>query len=75
MMNRKLLMVVSHLVEAHMFQDILADADIPMYISERNGPHIMDLYLGKQNEGVALYVDEIHYEAAKQLIEEAQIQD
>ena len=74
-MDRKLLLNVSHDIEARMFKDILADAGITIYISEQNGPHLMGLYLGQQSKGVDLYVDPENYEEAKRIIEEAQIQD
>lgn len=74
-MERKLLMNVSHEVEAIMFQQILEDAGIPCYISEQNGPYVVELYLGQQNPGVDLYVEPEDYDRAKELIEEAQIQD
>lgn len=74
-MNRKLLMTVSHSVLAHMYQDILVDAGIEIYISEKNGPHIMEIYLGQPQKGVELYVDPEHYEEAKKILDEAEIVD
>jgi len=74
-MERKQLMNVSHDILARMYKDILEDAGINLYISEQNGPHLMEIYLGQENKGVDLYVDKEDYEAAKALIEEAQILD
>lgn len=73
-MDRKLLMTVSHYVEANMYRDILADAGITLYISEQNGPHIMEIYLGQGHKGVDLYVDPDDYEKAKEIIETAQVE-
>lgn len=74
-MDKKLLMTVSHDVEAQMFKDILEDAGIKVYISEQNGPHIMEIYLGQTPKGVDLYVDQEKYDEAKELIEEARVVD
>ena len=74
-MNRKLLMTVSHSVLAHMYQDILKDAGIEIYISEQNGPHLMDIYLNYPQKGVDLYVDPEKYEEAKKILDEAEIVD
>jgi len=72
-MNRKKLMTVSHDIEAQMFKSILEDAGIPLYISEQNGPHNMDIYLGQGQKGVELYVEAKSYDQAKKIIDEAEI--
>ena len=74
-MDRKKLMNISHYIVAEMYKDILDGAGIKMYISEKNGPHIMEIYLGQGHEGLDLYVDEEDYEEAKKIVEEAQIVD
>ncbi|MBI9013491.1 MAG: DUF2007 domain-containing protein [Clostridiales bacterium] len=72
-MNRKKIMTVSHDIEAQMFKAILEDAGIPLYISEQNGPHHMEIYLGQEQKGVDLYVEPESYDQAKKIIDEAEI--
>jgi len=74
-MSKKLLINVSHNVLAHMYQDILKDAGIEVYLSEQDLPHLMHLYLGNPPKGVDVYVDTENLEEAKRILNEAEIKD
>lgn len=66
---------VSHLFEAEMIVDILKQAGIVGEISVLNGPENMDQYLGHNNKGVDVLVEEEVLSEALEFLDNSHIEE
>lgn len=65
---------VSHLFEAEMIVDLLKQAQIHGEISVQNGPEKMEQYLGQENKGVDVLVEEEDLDKALEFLDKSQIE-
>lgn len=72
---RVVLKHVSHLFEAEMIVDLLKQIEVEAYISVQNGPENMDQYLGSENKGVDVLVEEEKLERAIEFLDQSEIEN
>lgn len=72
-MEKVLLITVSNDFEADMYESILSSCDIEIYKRVRNSAKDLEVYLGRPNMGVEIYVSENQYEEAKAVLNDSDI--